>query len=200
MIGDDTPEQAALLEAADELIHDEGADGWTLAELAEEAGLELDAVRAKFATEWDVFTAAITRDERSFESVFENARGAPPSERIVAVFEATVPDFDWTYWIELWSLSLRDERANALRVELDQRFRGLIEEIVRDGVEAGEFEVSDPARVSLTIATLIDAMATNATLGDSTVRPNYMLDACVTVASELLGAELSLPTQEARDG
>ena len=34
---------------------------------------------------------------------------------------------------------------------------------------------------AITIGTLIDAMALQATLGDTTVRPNYMFDACVTV-------------------
>ena len=55
---------------------------------------------------------------------------------MLALLEACVPDYDWTFWIELWSLALRDERASALRIELDERFRDVIEEIVRDGVEA----------------------------------------------------------------
>ena len=40
-------------------------------------------------------------------------------------------------------MPLRDERASELRAELDERFRDLIEEMVRDGVEAGEFSVPD---------------------------------------------------------
>ena len=117
------------------------------------------------------------------------------------MLEACVPDYDWTYWIELWSLSLRDERASALRTELDERFRDMIEEIVRDGVESGEFTVPDTRRAAITISALIDAMALQATLGDTTIRPNYMLDACVSVCGTLLGAPLKLPPlAESSDG
>ena len=140
----------------------------------------------------------IRRDEEQFEVVILKALPESPSERILALLEACVPDYDWTFWIELWSLSLRDERASALRAELDERFRDLIEEIVRDGVEAGEFSVPDTRSTAITISTLIDAMALQATLGDTTIRPNYLLDACVTVCGTLLGAPLKLPPSLSR--
>jgi hypothetical protein len=140
------------------------------------------------------------RDEERFEqSVFRDS-STNPSGKIVALLEACVPNYDWTFWIELWSLALRDDRARELRADLDSRFRDLIEEMVREGVEAGEFTVSDVRGAALTIATLIDTMALQATLRDTTIRPNYMLDACVTVCGSLLGAPLKLPSlAEAND-
>ena len=117
-----------------------------------------------------------------------------PSERVLALLEACVPDYDWTFWIELWSLALRDERAGALRARARRALPRLIEEIVRDGVEAGEFSVPDTRRAAITISALIDAMALQATLGDTTIRPNYMLDACVTVCGTLLAPRSSCRT------
>ena len=196
-----TPERTALLDAAEELIREEGADGWTLAELAQRAGMELAAVQVEFETEWEAFCLVTRRDEERFEDVVFQEGPESPTERILALLEACVPDYDWTFWIELWSLALRDERASKLRSELDDRFRGLIEAMVRDGVEAGEFSVPDVRGAAITIATLIDAMALQATLRDTTIRPNYMLDACVTVSGALLGVSLKLPTlAEAGDG
>lgn len=196
MNGEEIPaRRTALLDAAEGLIRDEGADGWDLPALAGRAGVGLDVVREEFESEWDVFCHVIRRDERQFESVVEAATTRPgsASEDILSLLEACVPDFDWTYWIELWSLALRDERARDLRTELDERFRGMIEEKIKRGVDAGEFSVSDTRAAAVTIATLIDAMAVQATLGDTTIRPNYMLDACVTVSGTLLGAPLKLP-------
>ena len=195
-----TEERTALLDAAEGLVRAEGADGWSLAELAERAGVELEAVEAQFATEWQVFCAAMRRDEEQFEVVILKALPESPSERILALLEACVPDYDWTFWIELWSMSLRDERASVLRAELEDRFRDLVEEIVRDGVEAGEFSVSDTRATAITISTLIDAMALQVTLGDTTIRPNYLLDACVTVCGTLLGAPLKLPSLAETNG
>jgi AcrR family transcriptional regulator len=201
MKSDETSEErTALLDVAEGLISDEGADGWSLAELAERAGFELEAVQAEFETEWQVFCEAMRRDEEQFEVVILRAQPQSPSERILALLEACVPDYDWTFWIELWSMSLRDERASALRAELEERFRKLVEEIVRDGVAAGEFSVSDPRATAITISTLIDAMALQVTLRDTTIRPNYLLDACVMVCGTLLGAPLKLPPLAGADG
>lgn len=202
MNSDETSREGiALIDAAEALIRADGADGWELAELAERAGVGLDTVKAEFESEWQAFCAVMRRDEEQFEGVAFRPGNGEPSERMLALLEACVPDYDWTFWIELWSLALRDERASALRHELDERFRNVIEEIVRDGVESGEFSVPDTRRAAITISTLIDAMALQVTLGDTTIRPNYMLDACVTVCGTLLGAPLKVPSlAEASDG
>lgn len=188
-----TDEGTALLDAAEELIRAEGADAWTLSELAKRAGVGLDEVEAQFDSPWEAFCRVIRRDEMRYEEAALRPDPGSPSARILALLEACVPEYDWTYWIELWSLAVRDERAVRLQIELDERFRDLIEEIVREGVEAGEFSVSDSRRTAITISALIDAMALQATLDDTTIRPNYMLDACVTVCGTLLGASLKLP-------
>ncbi len=183
----------AILDVAEDLIRTEGADGWSFDDLASRAGLTVEGLLDDFESEWAVFDAVIRRDDRRFERVVAREPGSSAGEAVIGLLGACVADYDWTYWIELWSFSLRDERARELRVELDERFRRLIEEMVCDGVESGEFSVPDARIAAVTIATLIDSMAVQATLGDSTVRPNYMLDACATVTGSLLGATLPLP-------
>ena len=192
-----TSERAgAILNAAERLIRAEGADGWSLAALADLAGMAEDDVRSTFSSEWEVFCGVIRRDETRFELAIQELAAGSPSERVTALLEASVPNFDWTYWIELWSMALRDERARELRAELDERFRAVIERMVVAGAESGDFDVSDTRAAAVTIATLMDAMACQATLGDTTIRPNYMLDACVTVAGSILGAPLSVSRLE----
>jgi AcrR family transcriptional regulator len=194
MNADETsPERTLLLDVAEKLIRDQGADGWSLTELAERAGLGLDEVDAQFDDPWKAFCHVIRRDEWRYETAALRPSRTSPSERLLTLLEACVPDPDWTFWIELWSLALRDRRAADLQIELDERFRNVIEEILRDGVEVGEFTVPDTRRTAITISALIDSMALQATLGDTTIRPNYMLDACVTVCGKLLGAPLKLP-------
>ncbi len=185
-----------ILDAAERLIRAKSAEGWTLTDLAESAGVPAAAVQAEFESEWEVFCAVIRRDEEHWMAAIRDAPYESATDRFMHLLQACVPDYDWTYWIELWSLALRDERAAALREELDQNFRALIEELVQGGVDSGEFAVEDTRSVVITIATLIDTMALQATLGDTTIRPNYMLDACVSVTGTLLGKTLSLPQLE----
>ena len=87
--------------------------------------------------------AVIRRDEERWEAAIREAPYENATDRVMHLLQACVPDYDWTFWIELWSLALRDERAAALREELDQNFRALIEELVHGGVESGEFAVED---------------------------------------------------------
>jgi hypothetical protein len=96
MIGDETsPERIALLDAAEGLIRDEGADGWTLAQLAGRANIGLAEIEAEFGSEWETFCVVMRRDEERFEqSVFRDS-STNPSGKIVALLEACVPNYDW---------------------------------------------------------------------------------------------------------
>jgi AcrR family transcriptional regulator len=179
-----------LLAAASRVIREAGYEGLSREAVAARAGVPADDVPEP----WDLFEAVIRQDEGQFNSIVDNAVAATsaPTEQMLALIEACVNDFDWTYWIELWSLALRDERARELREELDGGFRMRLEKLIADGRESGAFDVPDPATTAIAIATLIDSLAVDATLRDDTVSPNYMFGASASVAGRLLGAELKI--------
>ena len=178
-----------LVDAAERLIDERGYEGLSAAEAA--AGVELAGGPP---SEWDLFVAVIRRDEDRFTAMTADAvaRAETAGERLVALIERCVIEHDWTYWIELWSLARRDGRARDLRETLDTAFRGEIKKLVEAGRDSGEFLVADTDGAATAIATLIDALAVEATLGDTTVSPNFMLGACTSAAGRLVGAELQL--------
>jgi len=74
---------AAVLATAHDLIRKRGAEGWSLADLAERADVPLEDLQAEFDSEWDVFRQVICRDE-------ERARPVNPSLTPTGVeFEAS---------------------------------------------------------------------------------------------------------------
>jgi DNA-binding transcriptional regulator YbjK len=176
--------------AASHVIREAGCEGLTREAVAARAGVPVEEV----PDPWDLFAAVIRHDEAQFNAIVDKAVGATtvPTEQVLALIEACVNDFDWTYWIELWSLALRDERARELREELDRGFRSRLEELIEDGRVSGEFDVPDSVTTAAAIATLIDSLAVDATLRDDTVSPNYMFGASASVAGRLLGAELKI--------
>lgn len=143
---------------------------------------------------WEALAEAIERDEASFNEMMAAAvaRRDEPGARLLALIEACVVEYDWEFWIELWSYALRDERARELRARLDGVFRGQIAKVIAEGVAAGEFDVADVETAALAIATTIDALAVEATLGDDTVLPNFMFGACALLASRVVGTELRI--------
>jgi len=189
--GSHQPFDQRLLNAAARLIREEGYEGLAPATAAERAGVTLEGDPPG---QWDLFDAVVRGDEDRFNALVASALAASEThgERLLAVIETCVLDYDWTYWIELWSLALRDDRARALRAELDGAFRSQLAQVVEAGRASGEFDAADAELAAVAIATLIDALAVEATLGDDTVSPNYMLGACASVAGRILGTELRL--------
>jgi len=189
--GADKERDQRLQNAAADVISEHGFEGLRGDVVAARAEVPEDAVPEP----WELFAAVIRTDEDRFNAIVDGAVGAAnaPAEQLLAVIEACVTDFDWTYWIELWSLGLRDERARELRDQLDVAFRARIANLIEAGRAAGAFDVPDPESAAVAISTLIDALAVDATLRDDTVSPNYMFGLSASVAGRLVGAELKLP-------
>lgn len=187
-------ERSRILAAAEELIIERGLDSVGAAEIAERAGLDEALVEATVGSTDELIAAAVQWDdlrvERDITARFDQLPRA--SDKLVALIEGcvTAGEHDWTLWIELYSRALRSPVAAEARQRLDDRFRSLIARIIAEGQASGEFEAGDPDRLAVTISTLIDSFAVMATLGDSTVSPNYMLEACGGAAGAMLGADL----------
>jgi hypothetical protein len=171
----------------------------TVERAARRAGVAEDRALAEFPEPSALIRAVMTEDETRFVRELDERYGNQPAGvRLRALFQACVLEYDWTFWIELWSEALREPWAAELRRELDDVWRQGIVELLRDGVAAGEFADVDAERASLVIAGLLDGFATQATLGDSRVTPNYMWRTCSWAAGRILSSPLESPP-EVRD-
>ena len=106
------------------------------------------------------------------------------------MIDACVEDTNWTLWIELWTRALRDDAIRLERQSLEDDWRAVLTQIIRAGAEDGSFEPADPDEAALALASLIDGLAVQVTLGDATLTPAYMREICVDTAERLLGATL----------
>jgi hypothetical protein len=70
---------------------------------------------------------------------------------------------------------------------LDQRWRAQIAEIIRVGQASGEFVEGDADALALPIAALIDGLAIQVIMNDSTVTTERMHRSCMEVAAHVLG-------------
>jgi AcrR family transcriptional regulator len=194
-VGSEHQLEDALLDAAARVLLEVGYDGLTPEAVAAEAGLPASQ---GMPDRLELFAAVIRRDEDRFTAVMETAvAGAPDAgSQLVAVIETCVIDHDWSLWIELWSIARRDPKAAEVRAQLDEAFRDRIARLIEAGQSSGEFAVDDARPAALAIASLIDALAVEATLGDDTVSPNFMLGASASVAGRLVGAELKLRSND----
>ena len=181
-----------ILAAAIEVIAERGIAATRIADVAERAGTSPPGVLYWFKTKDELLGQALTADERRFaEDLAARLAGIDDArERLLAVIDACVEDTNWTLWIELWTRALRDEAVRAERQALEDDWRAMLTRIIRAGAEDGSFEPDDPDETALTLASLIDGLAVQVTLGDATLTSAYMRRICVDTAERLLRVEL----------
>jgi transcriptional regulator BetI-like protein len=120
-----------------------------------------------------------------------------PRDRLRALIEACAAEYDWTLWMELWGRALRDRGAAAARQRLDDRWRDQIAEVIRGGQRVGAFAEIDADHAAAIIASVLDGLAVQVTLGDPEISAGQMRDLTVSTAELLLGCELPPPDDNA---
>ncbi|MGH2986615.1 MAG: TetR/AcrR family transcriptional regulator [Solirubrobacterales bacterium] len=187
-----------LLKAAAAVISERGVAGTRIADVAERAGTSPSAILYWFDSRDELLAEALTFAEAGFYERFaERLAGlADPRDRLVALMEAAVTGDDWILWMEFWTRALRDEHMREARQRLDDRWREEVAAIIREGVESGHFHAPDPDRAALELASLIDGLAVQVTLGDRLVTADVMRTICIEVAERLLDTELPVRAPE----
>ena len=131
-----------MLRAAAELIGERGFSETRIADVARRAGASPALVIYYFATKDQLLTEALRFSEEAFyrtvTAELETLRTA--RERLELLVRTTcVPQGEgevpgaWGLWFDLWAQAFRHPEIAKDRIELDQRWRDTIAQVVRDG-------------------------------------------------------------------
>jgi AcrR family transcriptional regulator len=181
-----------LLEAAAGVIAERGLAATRIADVAQRAGTSPPAVLYWFKSKDELLAEALTVQEERFYAQLTERMDCleSPLDKLRLMLETSADEYDWTLWMELWTRALRDSGSNDARSRLDERWRFQFAEVIREGQEAGEFGEADPDDVALVLASLIDGLAVQVTLGDPAVTKERMLARARDIAESLLGCEM----------
>jgi AcrR family transcriptional regulator len=181
-----------ILAAAAEVIAERGLASTRIADVAVRAGTSAPAVLYWFDNKDVLLAEALTFDEDRFDAALDGRLAAltSPAAKLVALIEACAHDYDWQLWVEVWARSLQDPGTASARQELDDRWRELLADLVREGKAAGEFGDCDPEEAALALAALIDGLALQMTLRDPAFTAARVLEICIASAERLLEARL----------
>ena len=188
-----------ILAAAAEVIAQRGLASTRIADVAERAGTSASAVLYWFGSKDDLLSNALTVDEDRFYAAVTERLVAldDPRDRLRLLIEAYAAEYDVTLWMELWGRALRDDGAAVARQRLDDRWRDQIAEVIRDGQHLGEFAGVDGDDAAAIIASLLDGLAVQVTVGDPGFRPERMRELAMKAAELILGCELPPLDREA---
>jgi AcrR family transcriptional regulator len=185
-----------MLLAAAVLISERGFSETRIADVAERVGASPALVVYYFGTKDRLLTAALRYSETAFYAAAEEmlTRTRSLSRRLESLVDLTcVPQGSddvpaaWGLWFDLWAQAFRQPQVEQDRIELDQRWRDLIERVVHDGVDAGEIAAVDAEEFAVTFSCLLDGLSIQVALKDPVVVPARALRVAMSFASRELG-------------
>ena len=194
-----------ILEAAARVITDRGLAETRISDIAERCGVSPGLILYYFESKDKLLVEALNQanDQFYLRLSRELRRMDSARDQLERLIELSVPGLlpeferldEWALWIEIWVRALRDQNLAKEREELDRRWRQSISDIVRRGRSTGEFPEGDDADdLGLEIGALIDGLAVQVLLHDTTFSPERMRLACLKVAAKLIGFSLQPAT------
>ena len=186
-----------MLQAAAELIGERGFSETRIADVARRAGASPALVIYYFSTKDELLTEALRFSEKSFyaEVAAELERLRTARERLEMLVRTTcVPHVEgeipgaWGLWFDLWAQAFRHPEIAKDRIELDQRWRDTIAQVVREGQATGEIGRSvDADLFGITFSALLDGLSIQVALEDPVVDPERAFGIAMSFAARDLG-------------
>lgn len=167
-----------MLRAAAEVMSERGFSETRIADVAARAGASSPLVIYYFGTKNRLLLDALRYSEQSlFDHVAQMLVDVPSvRERLSMLIRWTclphetdlIPSI-WGLWLDLWAQAIRHEEIRRGRAELDDRWRGVIVEVIEAGQRDGDIADVDARRFAITFAALLDGLSIQVALSDAEV-------------------------------
>lgn len=194
--GNEEPRRTQMLMAALDVIVERGFAETRVSDVAERAGVSPALVIYYFKTKDDLLAEAMRWSEDEWYAEMGRRTAALPTAvgRLKEVVAMTclpggsgTAQESWAIWLDLWAQALRDPVVRTVREEFDEHFRQTIRDIVRFGVERGEFKDGDEDDFSIALSALLDGFAIQIALDDPVVDERCAFDLAMRAAARELG-------------
>jgi AcrR family transcriptional regulator len=188
-----------ILATTVDLIRERGLWDVRLSDVAQRAGLSATSVVYYFGSKDQLFAEAIAHaDDAFYEPLLSELRELDSgTERIACLFVGSSTS-DWPLWMDLWVYSRRHPETGAAQRHFHERWRETIADVVRHGVDRGEWAVPDPGEVALRLSALTDGLAVHMVLGDSDHTAERYVAMSLAAAALELGCDLGALQRAAR--
>jgi AcrR family transcriptional regulator len=184
--------EALVVAAAGQAIAERGLANVRMSDVAERAGMTIGHVSYYFPSKIELLMRAIRANEDEHWTAVEIALGKirDPWKRIDRLLDvaasAGARDPGWVLWFQLWLESALDADVARDHHELDARWRTILSEVVRYGVEQGAFVSADPEQDALLLSSMVDGLSIQVTLASPEVGRTRMMRLLRATAREML--------------
>jgi AcrR family transcriptional regulator len=185
-----------ILEAACELIAEDGIDEVRIARVAQRAGASTSLVHHYFSTREELLEQALIHsfEQAGDERFGEEVPAAGAVEGLAAAIRESLPypggqEREWVLWVELWLRAVREPDLRPVAARLYDRYRRWMVDLIEAGIESAEFAAgTDAERVAALAVALLDGTGVRALLGD----PAMNVEAARELVARSLASELAI--------
>ena len=198
-----------MLEAAVEVICERGFAETRIADVATRANASPALVIYYFGTKDGLLTAAFRHSEEKFYRSTAALMATQPDAqakleslvRVTCVKQGRdeVPGA-WGLWLDLWVQAFRHPALSKDRAVFDRRWAVTIEDVVREGQQAGEFGEIDVEDFAIAFAALMDGLSIQVALDDEIVDSTRALAVAMGFAAGALGFTWTPPDRPGDSG
>lgn len=186
-----------ILDAACELIAEDGIDEVRIARVARRAGASTALVHHYFSTREELLEQALIHSfEQAGDERFREDAAVSGSavEALSLAIRESLPypgsqRREWVLWVELWLRAVRDPDLRPVAARMYERYHDWMAGVIRAGVESGEFgaETDVDATAAIAVA-LLDGTGVRALSED----PAMDLEAARRTIAEAIAPRLGL--------
>ena len=165
-----------ILDAACEIIAEEGIDEVRIARVATRARASSGLVHHYFSTREELLEQALVHSfERAGDDRFGDESHPPPgsaTETFGLAIRECLPfagesEREWVLWVELWLRAVREPGLREVAAKLYDRYRRWLAAMIRAGADSGEFTLErDPEEIADIAMALLDGAGIRAMVAD----------------------------------
>lgn len=191
-----------ILEMTCEVVIERGFAATRVADVADRLNVSRSLIHYHFDSKEALLAAAFEHYARKdLAEMVADIESAPTNTlRVGRLLENYVPegsdDVEWKLWIDAWGEALRNPLMKSISQQLDEQSSALLEDLIRAGIESGEFTCPDPAGAALRITALIDGLAVQYAAHEGLLTRLGLLESVLRTASGELGVTIP-PSDEA---
>jgi AcrR family transcriptional regulator len=181
-----------ILDATAEVVIQRGFAATRIADVAKRLGISTGLIHYHFESKDQLFAetfehAANTDLARLADEI---AKAETAIGKLDTIFELYSPDSaepGWMLWIDGWGEALRSPPLKKLSLDLDIRWKNLLEDVIEMGIKDGEFTCADVHGTAWRLASLLDGLAVQVTVHEEMISNDDLLRWVRIAASQELG-------------
>lgn len=169
-----------ILQVTCEVVIERGFAGTRIADVASKLGVSTGLIHYHFDSKEQLLAEAFKHAAREEMVSLEDDLASAPNpvaklEKVLQNYTPAADDLDWLLWIDSWGEALRNKAMREISQELDLESTGLIERVIREGIEFGAFICVDPSGTAWRLAAMLDGLGVQLTVHDGVISRDQII-------------------------